>query len=133
MSALPEVVLVSDDLFFSSQAVGAASHAGLKMITAGTTAAVVARLTENTVAGVIVDLGNTRANIAELCTEIRNAVVGKKPPHIVAFGPHVQKELLATAEQAGCDEVLTKGQFSANLQAILNRCAESLPASHSED
>ena len=38
---------------------------------------------------------------------------------IVAFGPHVHKERLEAAREAGCDLVLSRGQFFNDLEAIL--------------
>jgi hypothetical protein len=47
----------------------------------------------------------------------------KKPAteaaRIIAFGPHVHVERLAAARAAGCDEVVSRGQFFARLDAIL--------------
>ena len=45
----------------------------------------------------------------------------RRRPTIVAFGPHVHEERLAAAREAGCDEVVSRGQFFAQLDAILGR------------
>ena len=39
--------------------------------------------------------------------------------HVVAFGPHVHEERLAAAREAGCDVVVSRGKFFAELDAIL--------------
>ncbi len=38
---------------------------------------------------------------------------------IVAYGPHVDVERLAQAEQAGADRVVTRGQMDRDLAAII--------------
>jgi hypothetical protein len=38
---------------------------------------------------------------------------------VVAFGPHVHEERLAAARNAGCDEVVSRGEFFARLDAIV--------------
>ncbi len=42
-------------------------------------------------------------------------------PAIIAFGPHVHENLLAAARAAGCDDVLSRGQFFGQLDAILRK------------
>jgi len=39
--------------------------------------------------------------------------------YVVAFGPHVHEERLAAAREAGCDEVLSRGEFFARVNAIV--------------
>jgi hypothetical protein len=38
----------------------------------------------------------------------------------IAFGPHVQESLLAAARTAGCNRILSRGQFHAQIGEILN-------------
>jgi DNA-binding NarL/FixJ family response regulator len=39
---------------------------------------------------------------------------------VVAFGPHVHKNRLDAAQVAGCDLVLSRGQFFNDVETILN-------------
>ena len=65
----------------------------------------------------IVDLSMPTVDITELVKRLRsNATV---PPRVIAFGPHVHEERLAAARSAGCDVVLSRGQFFGQLEAIL--------------
>jgi hypothetical protein len=41
------------------------------------------------------------------------------PRKIVAFGPHVHEAKLAAARSAGCDEVISRGRFHAELIEIV--------------
>ena len=38
---------------------------------------------------------------------------------VVAFGPHVHEQRLAAARDAGCDLVVSRGQFFSQLETIL--------------
>jgi DNA-binding response OmpR family regulator len=38
---------------------------------------------------------------------------------IIAFGPHVHENRLAAARDAGCDLVVSRGQFMAQLETLL--------------
>lgn len=40
-------------------------------------------------------------------------------PRIVAFGPHVRAELMASARAAGADEVMARSAFVKRLEALL--------------
>ena len=41
-------------------------------------------------------------------------------PKILAFGPHVHAKRLADARAAGCDEVLSRGEFHAQMDEIFS-------------
>jgi DNA-binding NarL/FixJ family response regulator len=49
------------------------------------------------------------------------ATPADKSLRIVAFGPHVAKDLLQAARDAGADEVLPRGAFDHHLEDILVR------------
>ncbi len=66
---------------------------------------------------VFLDLSMPNIDVAALVRDLRNLEL--PPERIVAFGPHVHGPLLQQAKHAGCDEVLTRGQFHANLEAVL--------------
>lgn len=41
--------------------------------------------------------------------------------HVVAFGPHVARDLFTRAREAGADEVMTRGAFDHQLPEVLRR------------
>ena len=67
---------------------------------------------------VVIDLGTPRIDPAQLVSELR--LSGGEGLRILAFGPHVHEQKLAAARAAGCDEVLTRGQFHASLDRIFS-------------
>jgi hypothetical protein len=40
---------------------------------------------------------------------------------VIAFGPHVHEDRLAAARAAGCDSVLSRGQFFSQAENVLGR------------
>lgn len=72
---------------------------------------------ESAVDLVIFDLGCVSGE------EIENAMVQLRAhqnpvPTTVAYGPHVKKELLATAEEKGVQLIWTRGQFSQQFPSL---------------
>jgi hypothetical protein len=62
---------------------------------------------------VVVDLG--RRGVLDALPGIRAATGAR----IVGFGPHVERDLLAAARQAGCDEVVARSVFFSTLDRLL--------------
>jgi DNA-binding NarL/FixJ family response regulator len=85
--------------------------------------AVLARQAETVPQLVIVDLTLSTLDLATLVAQLKTAHDGRST--IVTFGPHVHEGRLAAAVAAGCDEVLSRGQFFAQLDAIVGRFAHS--------
>jgi AmiR/NasT family two-component response regulator len=65
---------------------------------------------------VVLDL-NAVDQVAEAVAELK-ATVGAATP-IVAFGPHVHAAKLQAARDAGCAQVLTRGQFHGHAPEII--------------
>ena len=65
---------------------------------------------------VIVDL-NARSQPIGAIEKLRQS---RKDVRVVGFLSHVQRELAAQAQAAGCDEVLPRSSFTQNLAAILS-------------
>ena len=51
---------------------------------------------------------------------------GPSRPQVVGYGGHTNTAMLQKAEEAGCDLVLTKGQFSRDLPKLIAEAAESV-------
>ncbi len=80
---------------------------------------------------VIVDLSAPGVDIAQLMQTIAAGSSSSGPssdataaslvaPKVVAFAPHVHEQKLAAAQSAGCDAVLTRGQFDRSIADILS-------------
>jgi DNA-binding response OmpR family regulator len=110
------ILLVSQDLMIGSWAAGPASQLGARLDTAATVARALELTAENDYRLAIVDLTTASRELPELVEGLRQS---NRNIRILAFGPHVQNELLDRARSAGCDAVLTRGQFHARAAEII--------------
>lgn len=108
------VVALMDDLFFQMKVAETAKHLGLELKVA-TNADALLGLLEPAPSLVIVDL-NARSQPLAAIERVRAA---NKDLRVIAFLSHVQRELAAQAQSAGCNEVMPRSAFTQNLAAIL--------------
>ena len=101
----------------SSQLSGAAQAAGCELVAVESAELLVDEAQETDFKLVIVDL-STPVDIVTLVGRLKNSPAA---PAIAAFAPHVHAAKLAAAQDAGCDEVLTRGQMHSNAQALFSR------------
>jgi CheY-like chemotaxis protein len=113
------IVLFSSDLTVVARVEGAAACAGGKLRTTSSLDQLATWRQAASVDLVIADLGMAEIDPAAIVKSAKQDV--GEAPRIVAFGPHVHEERLAAARQAGCDEVVSRGQFFSQLEAILAR------------
>ncbi len=109
------VVALVDDLFFQMKLAETAKQLGVEVKVAANGEALLALL-ESAPKLVIVDL-NARSQPLQIIEKLRQA---RKDIRVVGFLSHVQRELAAQAQAAGCDEVLPRSNFTENLAAILS-------------
>lgn len=81
------------------------------------------RLADSAPVALILDLETEEAGL-ELLRTLRADPVGGRL-RVLAFAPHVKKDLMQQARDAGADEVITRGAFDHNLVDILVRLAAS--------
>jgi CheY-like chemotaxis protein len=108
------VVALMDDLFFQMKLAETAKQLGLEVKVATNGEALIALMASDPKL-VIVDL-NARSQPIEAIKKLRQA---RGDVRVVGFLSHVQKELAAQAQAAGCNEVLPRSSFTQNLAAIL--------------
>ncbi|MFZ4573528.1 MAG: hypothetical protein ACOYN0_03975 [Phycisphaerales bacterium] len=79
-----------------------------------------ARLADSAPVALLVDLDKPETALA-LVARLRgeSASARDRALRVVAWGPHVSKDLLQSARDQGADEVLTRGAFDHNLEEIL--------------
>ena len=112
---MSHVVFLTTDLMFSSQVLGAASTLNLKLQLAASPADLPAKVTADCRLA-LVDLTVAGPDLAGVVATVRRAAPGAK---VVAFGPHVDEARLAAAHTAGCDLVLSRGQFHKQYAELL--------------
>jgi DNA-binding NarL/FixJ family response regulator len=117
------VLLITSDLACSSSVAGAAKRAGVELRTALGLAAVDDKLAEESPAFVILDLSTAGVNPREFVPRLRPRLAAGG--RIVAFGPHVHTSTLAAAKEAGCDLVVSRGEFHARVDDYLRQFTAS--------
>ena len=111
-----ETVLLTTDLTVISRVEGAVrQHAGT-LCTVSSAQQAVERCAAAPPERLIVDLSTSGLDIADLVARLDS---GTERPRITAFGPHVHRQRLADAQAAGCDVVVSRGQFFAQLESLL--------------
>jgi DNA-binding NtrC family response regulator len=111
------VVLVSGDLMGASRIEGAARLAGAQFRMVGNVEDAVEICAMQSLKLVLIDLTTAGLDVAALVERIRSR--SKSAPAIIAYGPHVHEKLLEAAKAAGCDRVLSRGQFMAQADTII--------------
>lgn len=109
------VVALMDDLFFQMKLAETAKQVGVEVKVATNGEALMGLLASEPRL-VIVDL-NARSQPIAAIEKLRQT---QKDVRVVGFLSHVQRELAAQAQAAGCDEVLPRSSFTQNLAAILS-------------
>jgi len=109
------VVALMDDLFFQMKLAETAKQLGVEVKVA-TNGEALMGLMATELRLVIVDL-NARSQPIAAIEKLRQT---RKGVRVVGFISHVQRELAAQAQAAGCDEVLPRSSFTENLAAILS-------------
>jgi CheY-like chemotaxis protein len=109
------VILLSADLTVMSRVQGAAAQAGVSTRVVSSAAALNELASGEPATLLIIDLNSPQLDVRSVVERFRAT---SPEGRIVAFGPHVHEERLAAARAAGCDQVVSRGQFFAQADAI---------------
>ena len=108
------VIALMDDLFFQMKLAETARHLGVEVKVASNADAL-QTLLDPLPKLVVIDL-NARSNPIAAIQQLRHSHPDLR---IIAFLSHVQRDLAAQAQAAGCTEVLPRSAFTQNLAVIL--------------
>lgn len=100
-----------------SRVEGTAAQAGASVRSAGSIARAIELCDAEAADLLVVDLSASTDDLAALVSQLRESRGARL--RIVAFGPHVHEDRLAAAQAAGCDAVVSRGQFFSQIGAIL--------------
>lgn len=109
-------LLITTDLACVSAVSGAAARTGTELRTAMGAWAIEEKMTGEPPSLVLVDLSTPGLKLDELLAKLRAALPQARA---IAFGPHVHTGLLAAACEAGCDLVISRGEFHARIDSYL--------------
>lgn len=110
-------LILTTDLMFSSRVLAAAGTLGKSLEIVMSPAGLAEASGQADVSLVLIDLTTPGLDLASVVPPL----LAQAPhAHVVAFGPHVDDQLLAAAIAAGCHSVLTRGQFFQSYTQLLN-------------
>ncbi len=120
------ILYLAADLLWASKIKATAEALGLACRPVRTLDMLEARLADSGVTALLVDLDKGEEAI-QLVTRLKGpaATDGERAVRVVAFGPHVAKDLLQRARDAGANDVLTRGALEHNLEDVLVRLAQN--------
>lgn len=122
----PHGLVLSDDLIFFSRIAGTARAWGLTVRRVKTPAELLTAVRAEPPRGVILDLHTPGLDVGRLLDELRSAC--PVMPRVVAYGSHVEADTLRAARRAGCDLVMPRSQFVAELEQSLGQWLDVGPA-----
>jgi DNA-binding NarL/FixJ family response regulator len=114
-AAAPEIVLVCQDMIFTSKIAGTASALGRPIRVVATAVQALASVGQETRV-VLIDLSSPRSTTAELASLCAGLPSGAK---VIAYGSHVEVDRLREARAAGCHLVLPRSEFTERLAELL--------------
>jgi DNA-binding NarL/FixJ family response regulator len=106
----------TNDLMFASNGLAAAQAQGQAMRMVASLESLLAEAATSGCRFVILDLALPGIAPNQLVSQLKAAYPQVK---IVAYAPHVHGQLMQEAAEAGCDEVLTRGQFHQQMGRLL--------------
>jgi CheY-like chemotaxis protein len=114
------ILYLASDLLWATRIKATAEDLGLPARPVRTLDMLKARLADSPVKALICDLEAPELSL-ELIRHVKAPAEGEKPAavRVLCFGPHVAKETLQAARDAGADEVLTRGAFDHHLPEVL--------------
>jgi CheY-like chemotaxis protein len=108
---------LTKDLFFASRVTATARSLGAELQVVGSVEELLQKAAEQPVSLMLLDLDSPGADAAALIAGLRAQATD--PPPVIAFGSHIHEARLAAARQAGCNQVLTRGQFDRQMATLL--------------
>ena len=113
------VAYLTNDLMFSSRVTAVARDRGVQLDVVSTADALLEKTASADVTLVLLDLNLSGLGTQALVPQLRAA--NERPVYIIAYASHVHELKLADAREAGCDEVLSRGQFDSQIGELLDK------------
>ena len=121
----PTVLLCADDLMLAVRVEAAAGARGYRLVALDGIADLAPALAAARPRAVVLDLTSPGFPLERVLAAVRGAE-GAAPP-VLAFYPHVLKDVGRAARAAGCDLVVPRSQFMTDMPALLERLVQRDP------
>ena len=115
----PVGIVLSRDLMFTAKVRGTAAELGYRMRVAGDVSIARMQIQKWQPRVVFIDL--TAGDLVAPAALRAYQQIAGPATWFVAAGPHVQADTLAAARAAGCQAVMPRSQFAAELPALMQR------------
>ncbi len=114
------ILYFATDLLWASKIKGAGDALGLACRPVRNVEMLAARLADSAPTAILIDLTTPDTALA-LIGWLRGPRAGaaERAVRILAFGPHVEKDLFQQARDAGADDVVPRGALDPNLEDVL--------------
>lgn len=109
--------LLCDDLMWMSRVMAEAREIGLKIVPSRTLKQLIDAIKVNGIHSVIIDLAQAEIgdNPSIAIDQLKSVGVSR----LIAYGSHIETDLLQAAADAGCDPVLARSKMAAQLRVLL--------------
>jgi hypothetical protein len=122
------ILYLAADLVWASKIKATADALSIACRPARTLEMLQARLADSDVKALVADLDKPEEALQMIAFLRRpEASPKERGVRVVAWGPHVAKDLLQAARDAGADSVMTRGSFDHDLEEILLRLQSAAP------
>jgi len=115
---MASIVLISGDLMFQAKIQDTAKHFNHDVHIVRSENDVKLILAKVQPSLTLLDLSFTKIHPLKLVKDLKSSDAFKKYK-ILAFGPHVERDLFVAMKHVGCDEVMPRSRFSIELANIL--------------
>lgn len=113
---MPDFLLLSDDLMFTSRVTGTARDLGYSILVVRSGKALIDGAIKDSPRCVIIDLANPGLELTTLIGTLNKL----DRPRIVAYGSHIDAAALQAAREAGCDLVMPRSRFASDLPTSMS-------------
>ncbi|MEO2046054.1 MAG: FAD-binding protein [Pirellulales bacterium] len=110
------VAFLTKDLLFSSRVTSVTTKQNIELFVLADADELIERVSTVAVKVILLDLSTSGLDPAQLVPQLQKLTPA--PRAIIAFGPHVHEAKLAAARNAGCDQVLSRGEFNHRMDEI---------------
>jgi CheY-like chemotaxis protein len=115
----PAGLLLCRDLIFTSKVKGTAEALGYRILVTSDQSAALSLIEEWQPRVVFIDLTAGEAAAPDALMNYQN--LAGRDTWFIAFGPHVDTDILNAARDAGCQVVMPRSKFSAELPEVLRQ------------
>lgn len=117
-AAVPVVLALLDNLFFTAKLAAAAAQTGWQLLTARTCVKALSQASSKQLALIVIDLDAQACQPFEFIRAVKADELLRALP-LLGFVSHVNTGVQQQARAAGCDRVLARSAFSRDLPLLL--------------